>query len=327
MQLRSGKSYPRYGGSSWSGIAKNVAPYLGSAVAAAAKNYFSGTKTRSIKGSVNPSTVTTQHDVSTRYRRKPMPKRRRKRWVRFSKRVRHVMLQSQPLQSYCIDDSGAVKAIAADTQVTDGQMLGATQATANDELLQIFRAAYGSILNAATVDKYSLFLKSLCLDVQITCTSATKGCVVDIYHLIARGPAADPERIDIQYTNAFAEQSSLSVGTVSSTNPSTTPFQNGPFLTMWKILKKTQVVLGVGQSTTVQMRIPYNRYLRGKMVENYQAQIPGMTRAFLFQFRGLPENNGGVPRLAASEVTWKGQTTIVYGVPPSSTNRAATAEV
>lgn len=305
-------------------LAARSAWQVGKYAAKKAQQYRQRSQRRSF---IEPSAITTQHDSSTRYRRKRMPRRRRKQWVSFTKRVQHVMLQSQPLQSYCIDDIGGTKTVAIDTQVTDGQMLGGTQATNNDELFKIFQAAYGGGLTTSTVDKYKLFVKSMCLDVQLTNIHATKACVVDVYTLLARKSINTATRIDVQYTNAFAEQGALSIGTVSSANVASTVFQNGPFLEMWKVLDKREILLGVGQTTTLQLRIPYNRYVSGKQIEINSSMIPGFTRAFLFQMRGVPEDNAGTPRLAATQVAWKGQCTVVYGVPPSSTISDATAEV
>lgn len=279
------------------------------------------------RNAIQSSVITTQKDLSSRYRRKSMPKWKRRKWRSFTKRVQHVMLQSQPLQSYCTDDGGSVKAVAADTQVTDGQMLGGTQATNNDELFQIFRAAYGAALTTTTVDKYHLFVKSMCLDIQFTNTHATNSAIVDVYTLLARKSINSATRIDVQYTNAFAEQGTLAIGAVSATHPATTPFQNGPFLQMWKVLNKRELLLGPGSVSTLQIRIPYNKYLSGKTVEICASQIPKLTRGILFQMRGVPQNNAGSPRLGATEVSWKSQITVVYGVPPSSTTSDATAEV
>lgn len=77
--------------------ARAVAPLFSTATAAAgAAAAGLMRKNRSIE----PAANTYQHDTRTRYRRRPMPKRRRRRWVRFVKRVKHVALNMQPLQIY-----------------------------------------------------------------------------------------------------------------------------------------------------------------------------------------------------------------------------------
>lgn len=273
---------------------------------------------------IYPGVISTQHDVSMRYRRKRMPRRKRKRWVRFTRKVQHSIMQMQPLQSYTIDYPGAFKTIAVNTQVTDGQMIGGVSATNNNELLNIFRRAYGSTLSLSGIDKYKIFLKSMCCDFQLN-NSGSSSIIVDVYHLICRTNDWAGNRIDVQYTNAFAESSAGSGGTVDSTNPATTPFQNATFCSLWKVLSKKEILLGAGQISTFQVRVPYNKYFNGKMLENNFAAVPGFTRAVLFQVRGAPENNAGTPRLAAGSFTWMCQFTASYGVPPSSTTSATTS--
>lgn len=272
-----------------------------------------------------PGVISTQHDVSGRYRRKRMPRRKRKRWVGFSRKVNHVVLQMQPLNTYTVDYPGAVKTIAVNTQVTDGQMIGGVSVTQNSELLDIFRSAFGSALGINSIDVYKIYLKSMCLDLQLR-NSGTNALVVDVYTLMCRRNDKNAQRIDVQYVNDFAEQGAGSGGTVDVNNPATTPFQNSSFCKRWKILAKKEILLGAGQVSTMQIRIPHNRYLSGKLLEHNVGCIPGFTRAFLIQARGVPENNAGTARLCAGELTWMAQFTAAYGVPPSSKTFDTTAQ-
>lgn len=321
QQLRLARSTP-YGQLVSAGVraGRLAFPWVASGATAAAAAYKASGK----KSAIDAGVISTQRDFATRYVRKRMPRRRRKRWVRFGKRVQHVIMQTQPLQTYTVDYAGAVKSFAVNLQTTDGQMLGGVSPSNNDELLQVFKAVYGSALTISTIDKYKIFLKSMCLDVQLKNTG-TSTVIVDVYTLLCRKSDKDSNRIDVSYTNAFAEQSAGSGGTVSATNPSTTVFQNPLFCSMWKILGKKEMLLGAGQTSTLQMRIPYNRWLNGKLLENNLQAIPGLTRAYLFQMRGAPENNVGTARLAAGEVTWMCQCTVAFGVPPSSTTGATTS--
>lgn len=282
--------------------------------------------------------ITTQHDVSTRYRRKAMPRRRRKCWVRFTKRINHVIMRNAPLQSLSFDDCGAVISWVGNNQATDGILLGGTNAgSQSNELLRMFQAWFGATGNTAAQAARKLYVKSICLDIQMTNTGGA-GCIVDVYHLVCRkgyngttvsGVAptqvVDGVPLNQQYDDCFDEQGTLSIGAVDRLNPSTTPFQNSPFCSIWKIVKKTQILLGAGQVTTLQYRNSRPRTIEGKVLEMYPSQIPGYTTGVLFQFRGVPENNAGTPRLAAGAVTWRGQKTLTFAVPPGGT-RDATAQ-
>lgn len=277
------------------------------------KNRTQGKK--SAGQAASSSIISTQYDVGSRYRRKRMPARKRKAWKRFSGKVKHVMLQMEGLSTVTNDNYKRVVTVAVDTQVTFGQMLGGVGATDNDEILAAFKSAYGALLTTSTVDKYKLFLKSMCLDLQIRNTGSTQ-LILDVYEVVCRQNDASGSRIETTYGNSFAEQASGLIGGVSSTNPAVTPFQNPLFLSAWRINSKKEILLGAGTTTTMQMRMPYNKMLYGKKVENNIQAIPGFTKAYLIQVRGTPENNSGTPRLSAGEVVVCGQTTVTYGIPP-----------
>lgn len=258
------------------------------------------------------SPLTNQYDARIRYVRKPMPKAKRRRWKRFTGKVKHVMLQMQPLQSYCDDNGGAVMTAAADAQTTSGIMLGGTQVTNNSELYEIFSDQF-TLASVAAAKPYSLFIKSMSLDVQLTNTGSGRA-VLDVYTLICRKSYEVASPIATQYTANYNEQTNISLASV--THPATTPWQNPLFLKYWRIIKKQEIILGSGNYTTLQMRIPYNKHLQGRLLTSCPQAIPGISRAFLFQVRGSPENNAGTARLQAVEVTWKSQITINYGRPP-----------
>lgn len=329
MVTRSGKSYgsavqyvrrqaARRPGMRFSRPSMSSLMSAASGIAGAAGSYFGGKK--SITSS---APITTQHDVSNRYRRKPMPRYRRKKWKKFTNQVKHVMMQMNALSTYTIDFINN-ETWAVDKQVIFGFMLGGTQATNNDELFQIFRQAYSSAITTSTVDDYKLFVKSLCLDVQLTNTG-TAGCIVDVYTVIARSSDTVAETIGTQYLRLYAEQNSGAGGvgtTVDANSPASTPFNNGPWLQKWKILSKKEISLGVGSVTTMQLRNAANRILQGKTIESNPSYIPGYTRAFLFQVRGVGTS---VPNLAAGQITASRQFTVSYGIPPSGRNAAADA--
>lgn len=283
-------------------------------------------KRRRTGGAVEPSVITAQHDVSNRYRRRAMPGYRRRKWVRFTKRVNHVMMQQTPLTTYTTDNAGAIRTVALDTQVTDGHILGGVSITGNRELLDIFQAAYGSGLGISSLGPYKLFVKSMCLDVQISNTGVN-GLIVDVYTVAARKNDELARTLRDQYNADFAQQLTTGIGAVDGTNPATTPFQNAPFTRMWKVLEKKQIILATGQVTTLQIRLPHNRMISGKALQNNEAQLPGISRGFLFQVRGVPGKNASLPALLSGEFTWKAQTTIAYSLPPSARTTDGTAQL
>lgn len=281
------------------------------------------------KAAMNASPITTQHDLSYRYRRKAMPRYRRRRWKRFTRQVKHVMLQMNSLTSYSQDFSKRVTWSAND-QATFGVMLGGTTPTNNDELYQIFRQAYGLSVTPTNVDSYKLYVKSMCLDVQITNTGSN-GAILDVYELVCRknwirsveGVTTD-ETLEQSYATTYAEMDAVATGVTPDANsPASTPFQNGLFLKYWRIMRKKEILLGAGSVTTMQMRNPANKTLLGTVIETHRQAIPGFTRAYLFQVRGTPRNNSGTAELGAGEVAFATQHSVVWAIPPGSTITAA----
>lgn len=277
------------------------------------------------------SVISTQHDQSLRYRKTRMPRRRRNRWKRFTRRVKHVMLQMQQLVSYTKRYTSPLKSWLVNEQMTDGQMLGGTTVTDNDELFQIFRNYYGSGFTTSTVDDLKLFVKSACLDMQITNTGVA-GCVVDVYFLKARKSYATATRLDQQYLLTYAEMPSgvagSLVGTPAPADPATTPFQNSMFCEFWRIIAKKEVILATGQTTTLQIRLPTNKRIQGKVLENSLSMIPGYSMGILMQARGVPVAGAVTPfdtLLAAGSINWSSQVTVCYAQPPGTT-RTTTAQ-
>lgn len=274
----------------------------------------SGTRTLS-KRSTDSGPITTQYDLSRRYRRKPMPKYKRKRWVGFTKRVRHVMLQQQALSSYTYDFASLVS-WAIDNQATFGWMLGGVNAPNNDEIFQAFRSAYGTGLTITTVDDYKLFIKSMSMDIQIRNTG-TSAAILDVYTCLARSSENTAgERVDTQYLRLYSEQIGGSLGSPNPANPASTPFQNPLWCSKWKIINKKEILLGAGSVTTMQLRNAANKMFYGKTLESNNSYIPGYTRCYLFQIRGVPEADGLFGRLAAGSIAVGCQWTVVYALPP-----------
>lgn len=306
-------AYGAYGvvGSRLAGAVVRNAPRIYNALKNSAKS--KGKQAQS-----SSSIISNQYDVGSRYRRQRMPARKRRVWKRFTRRVKHVMLQMQAGSTFTSDNYQRLISVAANTQVTFGQMLGGVGATDNDELLAIFKSAYNPALSVTSTDKYKLFVKSMVLDLQIKNTGSSS-VIIDVYEVVCRQSDVTTNRIETTFNNAFAEQQGALIGSVSATNPAVTPFQNPLFLSMWRVNSKKEILLGAGSTTTMQMRLPYNRMIYGKKLENNVQALPGITKAYLCQVRGTPENNAGSPRLSAGEIVVCGQTTVTYGIPPGET--------
>lgn len=266
--------------------------------------------------------TTEQRDSRVGYVKHRMPRRRRRRWTSFTRKVQHVMLQMGALQTIS-NTYGTVRSWLADKQAYWGYMIGGVAPTENDDLLRAFRAAYGSALALSDLDDYKLFIKSLCLDLQINNNGSTTA-IIEIYHLQCRKSYNTTTALDVQYSDTFAEVPAQTGYTRAIDDLGYTPFQNPIFCSHWSIVKKEQVQLGPGELSTMQIRIPTNKMFYGKTLETNPSCIKGYTRGLLFVMKGEPENNAGSYRQSAGEIIFGTQTSVNYQLPPSST-RAQTA--
>ena len=290
---------------------KKAAPYLAAGISGA---FGSRRQTGTRESAVNSY----QHDVQNRYRYKRMPKRRRKRWVKFTKQVNHVSLQMQPLQVYTAKTVQNLS-VAANQQSYTGFILGGTTFSGNDEIFQCFKDAYNIVLGS--VPPYRLYFKSMCLDVQMSNTGVNP-CVIDLYRLRSRQDYSSAASLATEYTASISELQTTTGGrTYSATDPAGTPFDVPNFLSYWKVLHKREIIIAPGNITTVQMRKPTNRHVEGKILQSHPQCLPG-AEAFFIMVRGAPINNGGTPQLGAVTLTVGSQTVMHYAIPPGKITEA-----
>lgn len=295
-------------------LARTVAPIA----AQAAARYAAGRARQSVdvamgERSTSGGSVTTQHDVSTRYRRKRMPYRKRKRWVRFTRRVRHVELQQQPLQIYQqLTKNSATQGTGVQGQA--GLYLLDVNAANQGHLTSLFKSVYGGAGGVTEYASRRLFLKSACIDLQLKNTG-TEQCIIDMYWCRTRQNINSTSVIGSLFDAGVTAMTGL--GTITASNPCLTPFDNPDFCKMFKIYKKTEYLISPDQVITLQQRTAKNRMFQGRNLFYAAGALRG-TFAFFFQVRGVPENTVDESGLTGWSIAWSSQTTIHYAIPPGS---------
>lgn len=267
--------------------------------------------------------VSTQRDQATRYRRKRMPRRKRKRWVSFTRKVRHVELQMQPLQIFTKEGVINLTSAAGQSQIWS-RMAGGTTVANNDEILRIFAAQYNTTVLSNLV-AYRIFIKSLVLDIQLTNNGSTT-LIVDVYTLKNRKTFGAAGDVAGQYNAALNEVAAApNAGTLLVNGTATTVFDAPTFCEFWQTLSKREVLIGAGVTCTFQMRLPVNKMIEGKILQTNLQAIPGYTRAFLFDWHGPPNNQGpsGAAQFAPTSVTFGYQTVVHYAVVPGINQKNA----
>lgn len=283
----------------------------------AKKAYKSYTKSKQKKGSVEGRVITTQYDAATRYRRKPMPRRKKSSWVSFVRKSQAVNQKSQALNSKVISYPTRTTWVA-NAQASVGFCLYPIQmgnAAQDRDVLECFTDQYGGAGGVTDYGSRKLFFKSGCIDIQLQ-NSGSASCIVDCYRIVMKQNYQTANTTVGGIWNAtFSEQNT---GAIGNANVALTPFQNPNFCRVFKVLSKKEVLLSAGQVTTFQLRDPKNHLISGRTMIAEVTGIPYITTGMFFQIRGVP-GGGATPELSAGSINFGIQKTYNYAIPPGST--------
>lgn len=288
-------SYPRY----------LPFQYGASALAAGASslyNYFSGSKKKTPIGGAG---VTTQYDRKTVYRKKYMPKRKKKQWKRFVRKVKASLLKDVGTKTVVLNSSLS-QIIGTDAQswvsvCFYGKNGAADSATScgHRDLFRIF--TNDPDLHGATATTQRAQFFSGVIDLTIAnnsyaeTTQATENLSieVDIYEIIFGKDGIDADRISALINDAISTTPAIAGGgsEVTLNARGCTPFDLPDMLAKGvKIVKKTKYMLSKGQCATYQFRDPRNYSFRSDVVwdNDNNFAIKNKTRGFIVLFKGVP---------------------------------------
>lgn len=215
--------------------------------------------------------LTTQHDRMLQYRKKRMPRRRRRRWTSFKRRVEWVINSQMGTQTSVFNGSGFSQTYTGATDQcwaaaclygTNGE--GATK-LGWDDLFRMFSTTAGVPIASAG---YEYHFKSAILDITISAVPNTGNAApleMDIYEVWCGRKGS---RQNVGGDNAVND---ITAGlSVTNTNPvggtgtvalsmqqrGVTLFDMPNVISQqgWRIVKKTKVFLPAGGQTTYQIR-------------------------------------------------------------------------
>lgn len=266
--------------------ARLLAGYAGRKVGGYLKSRSIGQKSRSGSG------VTTQFDRTVQYRRKRMPRRKRKRWVNFVKKASYV--EDKKLASNVVVFNNSLDRTIPDTeqQYAVVHMYGGN-GEADDVGITSAEIGLRDIKNLCDnddlVDSYNeqLIFKSAVLDMTINNTGVGK-LELDIYEIV---PYTRDARSATSWTQdqISAQSNTPGIGGSTSLNivqRGVTPF-DFPLMSKlgYRVLKKTKFFTAAGQAFTYQMRDAKNRYFPCSRVYSSQNELNyimnGMTKSLL----------------------------------------------
>jgi len=287
-----------------SGLSRTVRRY-GPPVARAAWNMYKayssgGTKRRSAAGS--SQIVTTQHDVTRSYRRRRMPKRKRKRWVSALRRFRALSLKHMASRTRILTYDGTFTCAAGAQVMQDFALYGYFGAAYNwgfNDLERIAdhekvaQDASGPENTTPFLGNPKLIFRSAVLDMTITNTADTTVEIDIFYWYLTRKPPG--EVLMSLLDNAATEAGTIDLGqtAVARALLGVTPFDLPASLRYYKISQVRKLIISAGQASSLMIRSPGNKVFNSSMLEtelttNDVFGLPGFTRGLLMVCKGVP---------------------------------------
>lgn len=285
----------------------------GANLAKRAYNAYSGgtaTSTRNNKRAFISTGVTTaHHDQKLKYRYKRMPKRKRRRYVRRVKFVKHALSTELPKFKYTFHEKTNVS-IALNKQAMFARF-SAFGIPAAGAAISTGGTHYNPVVNAwqhmsgfadATLPDvvYAQKWRQLSHTQNISITNyGSTTVLLDIYRVVCRKTFSNATYITPETTNGKEETAlMLKMGdsiipvNIAEDTIGVTPFQMGPFTTHFKILQVKEVQLPAGDTTTLSFRDPKNRYLSMHQLIG-KVFMKGMTQGYVFRAKALPSTSAG----------------------------------
>ena len=247
--------------------------------------------------------VTTQYDKSRIYRKRRMPRRKRRAWKRFSKKVGHV-----------IDKNLGTRTVVINSQLTEATSAGSSdQLTAQIALYPVRNDTYAHLNdlfdlytnytgNADFDATNKLIFQSGILDITVQNASVDTndepaGVEVDVYEITSSSSWQEEGSTNVGLTKVIQDgftstSNEGSAGTgLALPQRGVSPFDACQALSQFKlkIWKKTKYFLGAGQTFTYQIRDPKRRVIDVQRIGDWDSSnMPGWTRWLLIIAKTTP---------------------------------------
>jgi len=282
---------------------------VGGTVQAGVKAYRSFNKWSQSRGKEKhaPAPITGESDFRNVYKRKPMPARRRKRWVRFTRQVNHVVEKAvQP--NYLVITEAYVMGTATAGKQSAGwaSLYGVNSTTDNVDFIdirRIFQRAAGVSGASATEMNRRAHISGALMEVSLY-NNAITTCYVDCYYwrckrdcategTVPAGPGGIGYNLgDVNdLVTAGLSQLTANIPAGGSTldigDYGVTPFQSPVFSRHCQVWKKTRIKLAPGGTAQLELRDGKNYWLNWQYVVNFLMRRR-MTQGIYFIVYGAP---------------------------------------
>lgn len=288
----------------------------GLGAASAAANAYSASRSftnqrRNVKHAPGP--ITGESDYRSVYRRKPMPRRRRRRWVRFTRKVKAVA-EKQVAPQFQVLRRDVISASSPDAQNATSvfTVLGSNGIAEADDIFDMMTSAFNMAgttgLTGATVAGTRIHISGWMAECMIN-NNTTTTTYIDCYYWRAK------KDIPVSYSSinnlvqtGFAQ---IAQTTVGPTTPNAldiqdygvTPFQCPLFSQAVQVYKKTRIKLGPNGTAQLELRSGKNHYRKWSYDSAY-AFLRGVSEGIYFIHYGTPGTGSPGRRSGATNLTF-----------------------
>lgn len=252
-----------------------------------------------------PGPITGESDYRSVYRRKPMPKRRRRSWVKFTRKVKSVQEKQVAPQFQVIRRSGTAVTGSGGQNISSlFTILGAagqSGAASNAETDDISDMATSALAMAGStgitvgsntgLTGIRLHISGWMAEVMIN-NNGTNTTYLDCYYWRAKKDVPkDLDNMDKLLNRGFSQLNVPLAGAATTalgyTQYGVTPFQCPLFSQCFQVYKKTRIKLGGGGTAQLELRSGKN-YYRKMSYDHQFSYVRGASEGILFFQYGTP---------------------------------------
>ncbi|AXH77345.1 MAG: putative capsid protein [Cressdnaviricota sp.] len=268
---------------------------------------FTRSGTRTKRGAA-PAPITGESDWRSTYKRRRMPVGRRKRWVRFVRRVKAVVeKQVSPQFNVLLRQIQATTVDQRQAAISIHTVLGANGQGSNQgtmDLSYLFDRAFvladTSGVTGPAKEQMRIHITGWMIETSIR-NFGLNTTYIDCYYWRTKRDVKTGESSATLFEDSVAQVAQNDTGGVDMTSAlyGVTPFQGVLFAKHCQIWKKTRVKIAPGGTLQLEQRSGRNYYRTWAYDQDY-SMLRGVTEGILFVQYGAPGNTPGVDDQASA---------------------------
>lgn len=270
-------------------------------------------QTKKKQRAIQPRPVTSEHDYKVDYRKKFMPRRKRRRWTSFKRKVDYIADKRLGLKSWLVTSAETFTAAASTSNFFSEELYSIDGTTNHKDIGDIARSIIGPTIfdnmntttTSNTIETSKLItFESANIEVTLRNVSTTEPLILEVYHFKCRKDGLQFGTGSYNYPGGYYQQgfnklplpvdpdtgespdTALS-DPLTAFTPGTTPFQSPFFCQHFQILKREKFTVPALGTIQKSLRIPMNRTINTATLRSRNMRR-NLTEGWLFQFQGNP---------------------------------------